>query len=170
MNMSDCEKMLAKLGLAVHPYKDRDKFCNANQQSDHIVQNACFENRRGGGGISSCPKYNLENAPCVCLNDKTRVKTQHGKKTLAQNTWTNKQKDAGKKTVPYKEARDANLEAMKKARPELEDNDKATECLKLIVDDFFKNQMGLEEDTPVRVPRTGKFKKPPSGPKPRPRK
>ncbi len=160
INLTNCKTILAELGMAVHPYKDRDKYCNSKQQSDHIIQNACFENSRGGGGISSCPKYNLDEAPCVCLNDKTRVTTQHGKKTLAQNEWTTKQKDAGKKSVTYKEARDANLEAMKKAKPELENNTGAMECLKLIVDDHFKNKLGLEDDSPIRVPRTGKFRKP----------
>lgn len=155
----NCVTLLAGLKITVHAYKDRDKHCSSTQQSDHIVQNACFENVRGGGGISSCPQYNLGNAPCMCLDDATDTATEHGKKTLAQNDWGKAQR-AGGGSATYAQSRDANLKASEDAYPGLKGNKEALECLKLICDAYFKDTLGMDENTPVRVPRTGKFKPP----------
>jgi hypothetical protein len=171
-----CAKILADVGIVVHPYKDADEHCekrdkskpaakdNKYQQSDHIIQNACFENSRGGGGISTFEDYNMRNAPCVCLQDGTRRGTEHGEKTAAQNDWTKDQLDAGKNPT-YEEVREANLDAMKKAKAPALDDKKgeehpAIECLRMICDAYFHELMDDEgnDDTQTRTPRGGKFK------------
>lgn len=178
-----CAEILAELDIVVHPYKDADKNCesrdkskaaaddNKYQQSDHIIQNACFENARGKGGIKTFEDYNLNHAPCVCLKDATRRGTEHGEKTAAQNEWTKAQL-AKKKNPTYAEVREANLEAMKKAKaPHMDDkNDKehpAVECLRAVCDAFFHPLMENEgdDDTQTRTPRGGAFKQAAAGTK-----
>jgi len=160
----NCAKILADHGMKVHAYKHADKECKSNQQSDHILQNACFMNsRNAAGGISSIPDYKIGDAPCVCLNDATDVKTEHGRKTLAQNEWTTAQRANGTNPT-YKEVREANLEAMKKAKPSIADKPKGTEspaikCLRMVCDAFFEPKMDktTKENTEVRCPRSGAF-------------
>ena len=151
-----CSDVLDAAGVVIHPYKKADKVCKSGQQSDHIIQNACFENSRGKGGIATFPDYKLEEAPCICLNDATNPKTQHGKKTKAQNAVTAEWKENGENPT-YAEARDANMEAMKKAKPDLADNKKAMACIKKVLDQHFLGEDG-DKDAECRTPRTGKFK------------
>ncbi len=160
----DCASILAKFGMKVHAYKHADKECTSNQQSDHILQNACFMNSRGAaGGISSIPDYKLNEAPCVCLEDATDTKTEHGRKTLAQNNWTSTQRAAGTNPT-YEDVREGNLEAMKKAKPAIADSPPGTEsdaikCLRMVCDAFFLPKMDktTKEKTEVRCPRSGSF-------------
>lgn len=176
-----CAEILEDLDMVVHPYKDADKHCesrdkskaaaddNQYQQSDHIIQNACFENARGAGGISSFEDYKLTNAPCVCLKDGTRRGTEHGEKTAAQNDWTKKQLDKGKNPT-FAETREANLEAMKAAKaPDMDNDDEgnehpAVECLRLVCNAFFHPLMDDpgNDETTARTPRGGKYKAKPS--------
>ena len=178
-----CAEILLKLDIVVHPYKDAHKHCesrdksqpaakdNEYQQSDHIVQNACFENARGTGGIKSFEDYNLNNAPCVCLKDGTRRGTEHGEKTAAQNEWTKSQLEK-KKNPTYEDVREANLDAMKKAKAPHMDNKNgkehpAIECLRAVCDAFFHPLMEDEGDdsTQTRTPRGGAFKQAAAGKK-----
>src|SRR4029079_6150011 len=111
-----CDAILAKLGLKVHRYGDAGKECKTGQQSDHILQNACFQNTRGGDAIDTTSSYTMNDAPCVCLEDATKTTTQHGRKTLAQSEWATAQRaKPGSPNPTYEEVRDANMEAMKKA-------------------------------------------------------
>ncbi len=159
---ADCAKILVEIGIVVHKYKDREKHCKkGKQQSDHIVQNACFENSRGKGGIGTAAKYKLREAPCICLEDATNPTTQHGRKTASQRAFGKKYRGAGTQPT-YGEARDANVEAMKDAKPELKDNDEAVGCIKIALKEYFEEELGLKEDTPVRTPLGGKFKPPTS--------
>jgi len=176
-----CEEILAKVGMKVHAYRDASKECEPKkgedgkpnpkyQQSDHILQNACFVDKRTASeGIPSCKDYNYRDAPCVCLEDATTKTTEHGRKTQAQNEWAKEQRaKEGKPNPTYKEVREANLEAMKKAKPEIADKDDkehpAIECLRLVSDAFFLDKMDEDtgEDTQVRTPRGGKFKPKPA--------
>ena len=115
----------------VHAYRDASEECEPSkkengkrnpkyQQSDHILQNACFvDTRTAPNGIDTCQDYYYKDAPCVCLEDATNTKTEHGRKTQAQNEWAADQRDLGTNPT-YEEVREANLEAMKKAKPELQ--------------------------------------------------
>jgi len=169
-----CEKILAEHGMKVHAYKDASKECepkkkdgNPNpkyQQSDHILQNACFVNsRKAKQGISTCKDYYYKNAPCVCLADATDTSTEHGRKTLEQNAWSKKTRASGKNPT-YKDVQDGNMEAMKKAKPALADKDgkehPAIECLRLVCDAYFLPMMdeATGKDTECRAPASGKFK------------
>jgi len=165
-----CAKILAEHGMKVHAYKHAGKECESGQQSDHILQNACFmDSRNAAGGIASVPKYELNEAPCVCLEDATDTATEHGRKTQAQNEWTKTQRATGKNPT-YKEVREGNMEAMKKAKPAIADSPDgkehpAIECLRMVCDAYFLPKMDEKtaEKTQVRCPRTGKYKpNPPS--------
>lgn len=163
----DCATILANVGIKVHAYKHADKECSSSQQSDHIVQNACFQNKRGGDAISSVSGYKIGDAPCVCLDDKTTRGTEHGEKTAAQGEWAKGQRAKG--TNPsYKEVREANLNAMKKAKPAIADGPDGKEhpaitCMRLVCDAYFKPMMAgddaaAKENTQCRTPNTGTFK------------
>jgi len=155
----DCKTILARERINIHRHNDAD--CPDGYESDHMLQNACFENKRRTGGITACPDYSVGDAPCICLKGKsTEEGSQHYIKTQAQNKMTAEWKENGQKTVPYSEVRDKNLEAVKDSRSK-PPNDEAMECVKLVVDHYFKEHLGLKEKDPVRVPATGKFRRPP---------
>jgi len=161
---SSCKTILANVGLKVHRYGDAGKECTSGQQSDHILQNACLQNTRGGDAIDTASAYTMNDAPCVCLEDATKTTTQHGRKTLAQNEWATLQRaKPGSPNPTYEEVREANMEAMKKAL-ELPDGPKGKEhpaikCLRMVCDAHFKPMMsGKDKDkTQCRTPRTGDF-------------
>lgn len=164
----DCVTILANVGMKVHAYKHAGEECAKGHQSDHIVQNACFQNSRGGAAISTVPGYKTGDAPCVCLDDGTTPGTEHGEKTAAQNGWTKQQRAAGKNPT-YSEVREANLGAMKKAKaPHLNNGPNgeehpAIECLRLVCDAYFKGLMegdddDAKENAQCRTPRSGAFK------------
>jgi hypothetical protein len=154
-----CKKILAKEKILVHRHNDKD--CPEGYQSDHILQNACFENERGTGGITACPDYSVGDAPCICLKgESTTEGTQHYIKTQAQNEMAAEWKASGSRTVPYREVRDRNLQAVSDSRSKPPSDD-AMECLKLVVDHYFKEKLGLREKTPVRTPASGTYRRPP---------
>ncbi len=162
-----CTSILAKLGMKVHAYKHADKECSSTQQSDHILQNAAFQNSRGGAAISTVPDYKIGDAPCVCLDDKTTRGTEHGEKTAAQGELAKAQRASGKNPT-YKEVREGNLNAMKKAKaPAMDDGPDGKEhpavtCLRMVCDAFYKDMMdgddaAAKDNTQCRAPATGKF-------------
>jgi Domain of unknown function (DUF4150) len=168
-----CTSILAKIGLTVHPYRDRKKHCKkGKQQSDHLLQNACVNQKRKGPAAPGFGGYDLEDAPCICLNDGTNTRTQHGKKTERQNNWATDLRSKGSKKVSYKQARDKNLEFTQAGHDGLKNNKAAMECLKMIVDTYFKSVTGAKNQAELdgkdcRVPgprkkrgsRIGKGKK-----------
>lgn len=184
-----CAKILADVGMKVHAYRHADEECEPKskkngkpnpkyQQSDHILQNACFVNTRTAPeGIETCKDYYFKDAPCVCLEDATSPTTEHGRKTQAQNDWTNAQNAKVPPANPtYEEVREANLDAMKKAKPELADTGTgkkkkehpAITCLRMVCDAFYLPKMDKKsgEDTQCRRPRSGAFKRKRSDSKP----
>ena len=101
----------------------------------------------------------LQDAPCVCLEDATNTKTEHGRKTQAQNEWAADQRDLGTNPT-YEEVREANLEAMKKAKPELqnapgEEEHPAIECLRMVCDAYFLPMMDEETGRTLKFVRRG---------------
>ncbi len=158
-----CKQTFKKERIDVHPHSRKD--CSEGYESDHILQNACFQNKRGSGrhSITACPDYKTGQAPCICLKGgSTELDSQHYKKTRdqidMQSEWS------GKKTVTYKEVRDRNLDAVFAARSK-PPSKTAQACIKKIVDFYFKKQLGLKDSTPVRVPGSGRYRRPPSGPR-----
>jgi hypothetical protein len=151
-----CKEVLKNECIDIHSHGRAE--CPSKHDSDHIVQNACFENSRGTGGITSAPNYDMNMAPCVCLKGpSSKPKTAHYKKTQGQNYLTKKWK--GKKSVSYKTARDGNLAALENSMDPKPSKD-AMECIKRAVNNYFKDELGLKEDEQVRVPRSGKFRRP----------
>jgi hypothetical protein len=156
-----CEQIFAKEHINVHRHGDAD--CPDGYESDHILQNACFQNKRGSSrhSITSCPDYNARDAPCICLKgESTEEGSQHYKKTQDQVAIECEWRDDGKNSVSYKEARDKNLEAVKNSRSKPPSKEAMT-CMRRVVDHYFKKYLELEDDDPVRVPRTGRFRRPP---------
>jgi hypothetical protein len=160
VNGRTCAEIFKQERIDVHRHGSAD--CPDSYESDHMLQNACFENLRGTGGITACPNYKVVDAPCICLKgSSTEVGSQHYKKTQAQVNMQQSWK--GNKTVPYKEVRDKNLEAVKQSRS-VPPSDGAMECMKKVVDHYFKSYLGLGETTPVRVPASGTYRRPPGTP------
>lgn len=156
---TSCQSIFAKEKMVVHRHGDKKK-CPPGYESDHILQNACFENKRGSGGISTCKKYNERDAPCICLKGKSTTQgTQHYKKTQAQRNMIKGWRKSRKKSVSYSEVRDKSLDAVAKSRS-TPPSKAAMKCLKLVVDHFFKKHCKTSDKDPVRVPRTGKFRRP----------
>lgn len=154
---SDCESILAKEGINVHRHGNKN--CPPKQESDHILQNANFVNsRKLNNPISTAPDYSIRDAPCICLKGGMQKKgSPHYKKSIAQTGLDKEFRDEGYKNVAYSEVRDKNLVMIEEnADPKPSKN--AMKCIKLIVDHYFKDYLGLDEDTPVRVPRTRKFR------------
>ncbi|WP_245474208.1 DUF4150 domain-containing protein [Mesorhizobium sp. M2A.F.Ca.ET.042.01.1.1] len=160
-----CAKILGDLGIKVHKYKNRKKNCKkGKQQSDHLMQNACANLKRRGPPTTEFPNYNIDEAPCICLNDGTNTRTQHGKKTLRQNNWATSERQAGKSEVSYPEARDKQLEFTAAGHDGLATSPSAMKCLKMIIDTYFKYAAGVTNQTDLdkkkcRVPGETKKKK-----------
>jgi hypothetical protein len=83
---SNCGKILADVGLQLHAHKDSP--CTSPDQSEHMCQNAFFQNKRGGpaGSIPGFGKYSAYEAPCICMEGPGHAgaNSPHGRKTSAQ--------------------------------------------------------------------------------------
>lgn len=142
----DCIKILKDIGLTVHPYRDRKKHCKkGKQQSDHLLQSACVNQKRNGPAAPGFAGYDLGDAPCVCLEDGVDPDTEHGKKSELQNEWATELRRSGKKKVKYKEARDKNLEFTAAGHDKLRNSPIALACLKAEIDDFFMRLTGAKD-------------------------
>lgn len=152
-----CSEILKDEDVVIH--RHGSKRCPKGSESDHILQNACFENARGGGGISTAPDYSHRDAPCICLKGASSKKgTEHYKKTQAQRAMRRKWRKRGK-AVTFEKVRKENLKAMNESR-RTPLSPSAAECIERVVDHYFRKYLGLKNDTPVRVPRSGRFRKP----------
>ena len=176
-SQADCPKILADVGLSVHRHGDKHDSCNykgnrnrpgktydptkPTQQSDHFPQTTCFTSGGRSNGLTF-PKgtYDVDKAPCVCLEDGSNLATEHGRKSEYQKwqtkVWTKRQANGWQPT--YKDAKRADLNAMRHAKsPHLnrdaEGNDHpALKCLELEMDRYFKDELGMDENTPVSTP------------------
>lgn len=152
----NCEAILDDEGIDVHRHGDAN--CPRGYQSNHIVQNACLENRRGGGGISTASDYNVRDAPCICIYDGMTPNTEHYRVTTGQNGLEKKWRKAGAKNVSYAKARDENLAILANSKKS-KMSDGAIACIKAVVDHYFMTHLGLKEGDEVRVPRTRAFRR-----------
>lgn len=171
----DCPQILANVGLRTHRHEDKNKNCNNTsntnydsqmplQQSDHFPQATCFTTgtRRSPGLSFPRGQYDPERAPCVCLEDGKNLATEHGRKSEFQQwqttVWRRRQLNNPGWRPTYKEAKRADLNAIRYAKspalnPDSEGNPHpALKCLELEMDKYFKDELGMKEDTPVSVP------------------
>jgi hypothetical protein len=163
----NCVQVLDDLGIMVHPYRDRGKKgrCKkGKQQSDHLLQNACVNQKRRGPAAPGFGGYDLDDAPCICLNDGTNTRTQHGIKTALQNDWATNLRDNKNVKVSYKEARDENLKFTAAGHEGIRNSPDALKCLKAIVDEYFMRITGASsveelEKQDCRVPGPRKKKR-----------
>jgi hypothetical protein len=154
---ADCPQILAKEDIVITPHKSSK--CRKDQQSDHIVQNACFVNsRKLNAPISTAPDYSTNDAPCICLFGKSTGNGEHGRKTKKQTKWEKELRKKGAKNTTYAKARDDNLRILHESMNH-PPSDKALKCIQLELDKYFKDTLGLSDDTEVRIPRTRKFKR-----------
>ncbi|SFT71955.1 MULTISPECIES: PAAR-like domain-containing protein [unclassified Mesorhizobium] len=171
---ASCAEILGALNLRLHRHEDspcepEDRLGKTNkdtfEQSDHIVQTACFTEGRDGPPIPTAgpkAKYDINKAPCVCLKDASKRETQHGEKSATQRQskrdWVAKKKNDASWQPTYKDAREDNLDAMKDALdPQINDGPNGEEhpavgCLRTACDDYFKEELGMTDDTPVKIP------------------
>ncbi|MBZ9887518.1 MULTISPECIES: PAAR-like domain-containing protein [unclassified Mesorhizobium] len=171
---ASCAEILAALGLKFHKHEDspceaEDRAGGSNkatfEQSDHIIQTACFTDGRLGEAIPTAgpnKAYDINKAPCVCLKDASRRSTEHGEKSASQRQskrdWVAKRKADANWNPTYKDAREDNLDAMKDAlKPRIDDGPNGEEhpavgCLRVECDKYFKDELGMDDDTPVKIP------------------
>jgi hypothetical protein len=144
----------------MHVHRHGSAKCPDGYESDHILQNACFQNSRGGTSITTAPDYTVKDAPCICLKGQsTEIGSQHYKKTQAQNNMEKNWRDTNK-TPSYREARDGGLDAVANSRS-TPPSKEAMECLRRVVDHYFVEHLGMDREDPVRVPRAEKkFRRP----------
>jgi uncharacterized Zn-binding protein involved in type VI secretion len=180
MSPADCAKLLASLGLSVHKHGDADDNCNyagnagksgkkydaskPTQESDHVPQATCFTTGDRNSPGMEFPKgtYDVKKAPCVCLEDSKRLATEHGRKSemqrFATTEWKNKKAKNPSWNPTYADAKKADLDAIQWAKsPKLEPDAKgnphpALKCLEDELDKYFRDELGMDETTPVAIP------------------
>ena len=145
LGAGNCVQILADINIKIHPYDERDEHCNKGFQSDHVIQNAFFEPVRGGGPITSFPRYTEGDAPCICLNDGKKRTTQHGKKSRKQikrAAALRRIAGAGKSgacTQSFAEAREAEIQHTAASLPKLKNDQDALDCMRGILNIYFKH-------------------------------
>jgi hypothetical protein len=155
----DCETILDKEDIKLHRHGDKDKSCKSGEDSDHVMQNAFFENSRGVSQISTAKGYSTDDAPCICLKGpSTSTKTAHGRKTRAERNYASDLREEDYQNVTYASARDESIANYKKSVAPKEPSKAALKCIKLVLDHYYQNYLGMDDDTPIRVPRTGSFR------------
>ena len=152
-----CETILAKEGIKLHRHGDKDKAC-AGEDSDHVMQNAFFENVRGVSQISTAKEYATDDAPCICLEGpSTDIRTEHGCKTQAERDFAKDLRDDDYQNITYERAREQSLKNHADS-VDPEPSEKALKCIRMVLDHYYKDYLGLDSDTPLRVPRSGRFR------------
>jgi hypothetical protein len=157
VNPKDCPTILDKEEIALHRHGDKETVCDG-QDSDHVMQNAYFENVRGESQISTAKGYSTDDAPCICMEGpSTDAATPHGVKTGLERDFAADLREDDYQNVTYQAARDKSIENFAlsaDSRP----SDKALKCIQIALDEYYKKQLGINDNTPLRVPRTGKFR------------
>ncbi|WP_300042659.1 DUF4150 domain-containing protein [uncultured Paracoccus sp.] len=159
VNGSDCASILADCKIELH--KHQDSPCKSPHQSEHMCQNAFFQNKRGGAShsIPDFPDYSKNTAPCICMEGPGHAgaKTPHGRKTSAQLEFA---QGCGTERPTVKQAVDNEMKNIKDHHPAIKDNGKkgedALECLEAVVYAYLESASGKKGDelkaTKTRVP------------------
>lgn len=171
-----CAQILIDCNIQLHRHWDSP--CTPPDESEHMAQNAFFQNARGGpdGSIPDLPKYSANTAPCICMKGpSTNANTPHGRKTAAQREFA-KTMEPGKTTMGEGVTNEMNNvrehhPAIKKNGPK---GELALECLEAVIyayleaaseqDDGSKRSGQELKDTPIRRPRGPKITEPTATP------
>jgi Domain of unknown function (DUF4150)/GHH signature containing HNH/Endo VII superfamily nuclease toxin 2 len=170
MNCSDkCKQAVAC--CLISKKDDKKKCCHPDTTGHHLVEVHCFTatgGRAGGKRLDGFGDYRDRDAPCVCAS-RARNEGSHGVMHAVQGqmegnfnaqegaplaTWANAGpllKPGGTARGPaeskwdYSDARETGVMAHKMAFPHCN-----SECIRKQLDAYHKDELGLEDDTPVR--------------------
>jgi len=164
---NSCAKIVAEF----HEYGDAD--CKKGSQSHHVIDNASFtmtgarkvalknidapatgrqaRNLFQPVGKKQHPgvNYDENKAPCICLKGgKSDPKAPHGIAHDVTESAAATQKDSEGKWT-YAQSRDAGVASIKKAKKL---TDWEAECVKMVLDAYYKDELGCTETTEVAAP------------------
>lgn len=155
MSAEDCSAVLAECGIKLHAHKDSP--CVAPDQSEHMMQNALFQNTRGdsSGSIPGFGGYSADGAPCICMEGPGHANAQtpcgrnaaHGQKTMDQRNFATGQAGARPKVG---DAVTSEMNSIKKHHPAISKNGKkgedALECLEAVCYAYLEECTGKPKD------------------------
>lgn len=154
-NFSDenCVTLLNELGMQVHEHGKSP--CNSEEtgkESEHPFENQMFQKARGGPNYPAWGKYDVDKAPCVCMQsrhmkpDDTPRRGKGSKKETPHNLKTVKIKEflAEKGRPTLGEAVTETQDAYQRNHECLQGQDEkkvehALECLKLILLEYLRS-------------------------------
>ncbi|ABL70524.1 DUF4150 domain-containing protein [Paracoccus denitrificans] len=148
-NFSDtnCVTLLNDLGMQVHEHGDSP--CNSEQtgkESEHPFENQMFQQARGGPNYKPWGSYDVDKAPCVCMQSRhlgdnntpkrgkgSKKETPHNLKTTAIREYLadNPRPTLGDAIAETQQAYDAHHECLQDEDEKTREH--ALECLKLIL-------------------------------------
>jgi hypothetical protein len=165
----DCAKILSDCGLQLHAHGDSP--CVSPDQSEHMMQNALFQNKRGdtSGSIAEFPKYSAKGAPCICMRGPGHIGADapHGAKTSAQYEFA---KNCGTTRPTVDSAIKNEMKSIKDHHPKMNGSTKpedqpiadqetrklALECLEAVIRAYLEYCSGKKGDdlnkTECRIP------------------
>lgn len=144
----DCATILDKVGIHVHQHKD--SHCEHPDESEHAFENQMFQRSRGGKNYSGWGSYDVDTAPCICMQAYAKKgsgfrKSGSGAKRKSPHWW--KTKDVRdflkkKRSPPLKDAISTVQKAVGDRHEQLQgaskkDKEDALECLKLVFLDYL---------------------------------
>ena len=146
------------------PYKaDKGQgSCCPGQTPHHLIEVHCFTHpggRAGGKRIRGFADYDDKKAPCVCCDESSRYKGDHGSMHAVQGVWERAHLDAdgprsqmggGDGAWTYGEAKKGAVAAMETTFP---DSACAAPCIEAQLDNYHR-QMGCKKDTKLRADRS----------------
>ncbi|WP_299362950.1 DUF4150 domain-containing protein [uncultured Paracoccus sp.] len=159
-----CEQIF--IDLKVHKHGDKTSACSANEESDHIMQNAYFTTgqrierisattglpkvvpgsrnhyRRGWGSNDSREGYRCGAAPAICLEEQTGNGTAHDLKTTKQKQQAAAHQAAGRRSLTFAEAKQDSMDAMV-ASGKIDNPSTEYDCISDLIDAVFESQMGI---------------------------
>jgi hypothetical protein len=171
MSAAECAAVLIECGIQLH--KHQDSPCKSPDQSEHMCQNAFFQNKRGGAShsIPDFPKYSKNTAPCICMKGPGHAgaNTPHGRKTSKQLAFA---QSCGTTQPTVKQAVDNEMKNIAEEHPAISGNGEkgkqALECLEAVVYNYLEEASGKKGDdlknTKVRIPGGPKLSGPTTGP------
>ncbi len=157
----DCREAMK---CELQPYdgtNTKSKGCCKGQTPHHIVEVHCFTpsgGRAGGKRLRGFSQYDDGEAPCVCCDESSRYKGDHGSMHAIQNSIENAFMDPTKgrdqmggkdKSWTYGTAKEGGLAAHKKTFAAAGCSDA---CISAQLD-AYHNQIGVEDDKPIRADR-----------------
>ncbi|AZL59586.1 DUF4150 domain-containing protein [Tabrizicola piscis] len=174
----DCAALLEKIGMPVHTHAKSD--CTTAEEkaagkkpvkeSEHFFENQMLQKARGGPNYKNFPKYDVDQAPCVCMTSRhkeadgfgkrgegSKKNTPHYEKTadmrefLADNE--NPQPTVGKACEKTMEAVGEHHEALQGKDDKTKKD--ALDCLTLIILSYL-----AASAQPVKDAQTGKMRQP----------